>query len=250
MKDGEHLDIIWIIAGVVYVIYKLQKEEKMFNPKALLKAALFLGFAVLPQLVVTRIWGELAGAIVRLVTFSLPLLIMAIYAIGFSFIDTYTTNTTESVGFLLTKNKYTLDALKRKFQECECGYDNISEKALENLLNNPRSPLNRNDQPRIMVSQCYKWMCQEAEWEINRLKWNDLGERLGVSLDKIPLDKTTTIREAVYKQRVLAKYYILNKEGLIYREGLRYLEPKEYSTFFFDFIDEYTGKHSDETPPN
>ena len=87
-------------------------------------------------------------------------------------------------------------------------------------------------------------MCEQEIWEIDKLSREDLGKRLGVPLDEIPLDQSLTTGNASLKRTTLAKNYLLKKEGLRYQKFPQYLdESDEYYTIFNHFVDEYISEH-------
>lgn len=72
---------IWIFVGVFYIIYKLQREEKIFTAKGLLIALGFFAWAFLPWLICKYVFGDSVADIVCVISYGLPLFILAIYEI-------------------------------------------------------------------------------------------------------------------------------------------------------------------------
>lgn len=227
------MDFIWIIVGVVYVVYKLMKEE--FKPTW--KGFLTFCLVILPLFISNIIisaslrYNSVVGAVIGVI-FLIGWLIGLFVWSNFS---------KENLNTQIQQSSHNIKDIQRQFREC--GYNNISQKEFDNLVNNPFSPINGGSRSKVLISECYKWMCDQATWAIDKLSRIELGEKLGVPLDKIPLDKTLPIGEASLKRTTLAKNYILNKDGLRYRKFPKYLESSEYSTLFVNFVNDYISEH-------
>lgn len=134
------------------------------------------------------------------------------------------------------------------------GYSHIDRDVIEELIDDPSSPLNSGHYKRsVPLSVCYKWMCRERTWQIDKLQDEEVSNQLGVPLNIIPIDKKLTPGEAYLRRTLLARNYLLLKKGLKYqavtdtlqmRYRAKYLnESDEYYTFFNNFVDEYINKH-------
>lgn len=227
------MDFIWIIVGVVYVVYKLMTEEfkptwKGFLSLCLALFPLFIGNIIIS---VSLRYSSVIGTVIGV-------LVLIGWIIGLFVWSNYSKETPITQ---LYQPSHDISDIQKRF--LECGYNNISQKEFDNLVNNPFSPINGGSRPKVLISECYKWMCDQATWAIDKLSRIELSEKLGVPLDKIPLDKTLPIGEASLKRTTLAKNYILNKDGLRYRKFPKYLESSEYSTLFVNFVNDYISEH-------
>lgn len=136
---------------------------------------------------------------------------------------------------------------------CRTGYPHVDRDVIEELIDSPFSPLNNSYFKRVPFSVCYKWMCRERTWQIDKLQDEEVSNQLGVPLNIIPIDKKLTPGEAYLRRTLLARNYLLLKKGLKYqavtdtlqmRYRAKYLdESDEYYTFFNNFVDEYINKH-------
>ena len=146
-------------------------------------------------------------------------------------------------GFLYaaSHSKDTPETLKQKLSDC--GY-NVSDKAIELLFSSPLSPMRSQKKFTVTMMDCFNWLCDQYTWKIDKLSCEDISNRLGVPLDKIPLDSSLPLGEASLKRTTLAKDHLLRKEGLRYVNFKHYLnESDEYYTVFVNFVDEYISEH-------
>lgn len=247
------VDLLWIVFGIIYVISKLQKEEHIFTKENVRLLLILSAFIIIPQIIVGVVCDEESAEVVRpivtLVLIILPLLVLCIYGLSFSISGDY--NAKKANAELNVRAKQSVQDLRKVFEER--GFRNISTQMLEELLNNPISPLQTYGVAGTNLLTCYSWMCKQRTWEIDKLKDNELSCKIGVSLDAIPIDENLPIGEAHLRRTLLAKNYLLTKEGLRYQafaDGLqsrykaKYLnEDDEYYTTFNRFINEHTSEH-------
>ena len=228
----------WIIAGVVYVLYKLHKEEKIFTKESSLLIGLFVVWGVLPWVVANAIWGETIADLVQMIVFFIPMLCICIYMIV-SIIKTSPKTQKVKLGndVLTIQNNLAIEFRKNGYEVCQ--------EDIEFIVKHPRSPLYDNNKT---VSQCYLWLCEQKTWEINSLTKKQIEELLGVPLDVIPLDKSIPSDEALFKRTLAAKQYLLKRRGLSYREFggtafQHYLNDEEYLSNIDEFIKSYLSEH-------
>lgn len=247
------VDLLWIVFGVIYVIYKLQKEEHIFTKENIRLLLILSALIIVPQIIVGVVCDEDSAEVVRpivtLVLIILPLLALCIYGLSFSISGEYNAKQTDAE--LNSRAKQSVQELRKVFDER--GFPNISTRILEELLNNPISPLQTYGVAGVNLLTCYSWMCKQRTWEIDKLKDEELSCEIGIPLDTIPIDENLPDSEDYLRRTLLVKNYLLMKEGLRYQafaEGLqsrykaKYLnEDDEYYTIFNRFINEHTSEH-------
>lgn len=228
------MEILWIFAGIIYVVIRLFKDGDL---KFSLKN--FCGYILtIAPLVV----GGILISFSERNQFVVGMIIGALMWIGW-FIWLFVWSHSRSGD--KQKNiepKYTIQDLRQKFNNE--GYNGISQQVFENLLNNMASPLNASHANTVTIKGCYNWMCEQNTWEIDKLSRDDIGIRLGVPLDEIPMDKSLQLGDASLKRTTLAKDYLLRKDGLRYLGYKQYLnESDEYFNTFNRFVDSYLSEH-------
>lgn len=228
------MELLWIFAGIGYVVFRLFKDGEMhFSWKnaggyILTIMPLVLGGVILS---VSERNNSVAGVVIG-----------AILWIGWFIGLLVWTHAKPKKEQAPPKPKYTVQELRQEFQKY--GYSGISQRVFENLLNNVTSPLNAVYTATVTIKGCYSWMCEQEAWEIDKLSREQLEERLGVPLDEIPLDPSMPAGNASLKRTTLTKNYLLKKEGLRYQRFPQYLdESDEYYTVFNHFVDEYFSEH-------
>lgn len=238
------VDLLWIVFGIGYIVYKLQKEEHIFTKNNIILILIILAFIIVPQIIVNLVCDEdniqNIRPIVILVTTILPLLVLCVYGLSFSISSEYSSKK-ESLE-INARARQSVQELRKIFEEHR--YNNISTQILEELLKNPTSPLKTYGVAGINLQICYSWMCDKGTWEIDKLSRDDIGMKLGVPLDMIPLDKSMKLGEASLKRTTLAKNRLLVQQGLLYRNFTQYLDKSdEYYNIFNHFVDEYISEH-------
>lgn len=233
----------WIIAGVVYVLYKLHKEEKIFTKTALILLGVVFVWILVTGLIPYYIWGETVATIVSAITFGLPMLCIAICGIVFS-IPKEPKAKTINLG---SEPQIIAENLKKEFQNN--GY-NIKDEHIRYIIQHPISPIKHQN---ATVKWCYDWLCEQKTIEIDRLSREQLEALLGVSLKDMPLDKSLPTGEASLKRTLTAKQYILKKDGLLYRTlgggtytsslYSLYLNDEKYYLDFKKNIEDRFGEH-------
>lgn len=137
-----------------------------------------------------------------------------------------------------------IDVQKQRF--IESGFGNINNKHLNDLITSPVSPLNVGNNKVVDLSACYKWMCEKASWDLDKIEHEKVFEMIGVSYSEIPLDESLPRDRALLKRIALAKNYILKKEGLRYRSVTgRFSLDDEYSNRAYQYIEEHRNNQED-----
>ena len=124
----------WIIAGVVYVLYKLHKEEKIFTKTALILLGVVFVWILVTGLIPYYIWGETVATIVSDITFGLPMLCIAICGIVFN-IPKEPRAKTINLG---SEPQIIAENLKKEFQNN--GY-NVKDEYIRYIIQHPMSPI-------------------------------------------------------------------------------------------------------------
>lgn len=233
----------WIIAGVVYVLYKLHEEEKIFNKTTLILLGVVFAWALVPWIITYYIWGNTVATIVSAVTFGLPMLCIAICGIIFNIPKNSRKARTINLGYEPSSIVVNLqDEFKKN------GYS-ISREDVEYIVRHPATPLNYEG---ATIQKCYIWLCKEKTWELNKLSKAQIENIVCVPIESIPLDPNLPPVDAKLKRMVMVKNYILKNNGLSYRalsdtDNLRihntYLVEDMYTTVFDEFIKNYLSEH-------
>ena len=228
------LELLWIVAGVAYIVFKLIREEFGFSWSKLWQYTL----TVLPIII-----GGIAISVSIKHDFYFGVFFGVVFVIAGIFIALMYSASCDNRA--AHKNKLqTIDGadVQRKFQNN--GYPSIDIEMINNLINDPYSPLNHSNVSNIPYGTCYRWMCDKGTWEIDKLSREDIGNKLGVPLDEIPLDQTMKLGDASLKRTTLAKNRLLSNQGLLYRKFPHYLDKSdEYYIIFNHFVDEYISEH-------
>jgi len=246
------VELLWIVIGIVYIIYKLQNEDHIFSKETIIPLLLIFSFIVIPQLIVEVLCDEdnieFAKSIATLIT-CLPFLGVLIYGINFTLSSKHnkSNDLSKSVGKSHSEKRTEL------IDEFEQHGYHIADDLISRLLSDPLSPINHGNHKEISLFECYNWLCKERTWEIEKLKGDELSTELGVPLEVIPVRKDLPIGEAYLCRSLLAKNYILMKDGLKYRAysdtlQMRYSssylnKENEYYKTFNNFVDNYISEH-------
>lgn len=75
------MNFVWIVIGVVYVIYKLQQEEKIFSAKSAAIVCAVIAWIFVPWIICMLLFDNKVADIVSAVTFGFPMFGLSIYAI-------------------------------------------------------------------------------------------------------------------------------------------------------------------------
>lgn len=223
------LEILWIVVGFLYILYKGLREGE-YTPLAILIVVAIL--VALAQLDIS------AGGIVAI----LLVLCVVIFVVVSLLLDS--SNDSENSN----------DLVKSKKRLKKHNYYNIKDEDINYIINSPSSPFKTGGS----FFECYDWLCKEKTYKINSLSEENLIQQLGVPLYKLPIDTDIPVEDALQKREILAKNYILKKDGLQYRERHKayilekdgkcyktsrtpsYIhEETEYVKMFYKFLDTY-----------
>lgn len=208
------LEILWIVVGFLYILYKGLREGE-YTPLAILIVVAIL--VALAQLDIS------AGGIVAI----LLVLCVVIFFI--------TQNLVEDVHKFAS---LTPKELKEEFEKK--GY-HLVDKDIKEIFKNPDNPLKSGG----TIDECYKWYCEYKTTELGYLHFEQLDKVLGVPFNELPLDESLPSGQAVLKAEKLAINYILQKRGLRYIGFLGKPPPSylydgsDYTRKFYKFLDTY-----------
>lgn len=238
------VDLLWIVLGTSYVIYKLHKEEKVFTKERVCVLLSIAAFLFIPQILVSLICDEdslrLARPIVALVVTILPMLGLCIYGLFSSVSSEYQSKKEKDFN---TRAMHSTQELRKVFESH--GFYNIPTQTLEALRNDPLSPIKTYGVTGSTWNICYQWMCEYESTKINELSHNMLSEKLGVPIDIIPLDPTLPEDKAMWRRISLVKDKILRQCGLHYVGIGKYFEKDEYCQQFNVFVDAHRKQDGD-----
>ena len=208
------LEILWIVVGFLYILYKGLREGE-YTPLAILIVVAIL--VALAQLDIS------AGGIVAI----LLVLCVVIFFV--------TQNLVEDVHKFAS---LTPKELKEEFEKK--GY-HLVDKDIKEISKNPDNPLKSGG----TIDECYKWYCEYKTTELGYLHFEQLDKVLGVPFNELPLDESLPSGQAVLKAEKLAINYILQKRGLRYIGFLGKPPPSylydgsDYTRKFYKFLDTY-----------
>ena len=198
--------IIWIVVGVVYVVYNPIKENPGVVP-------ILLKFVVFPMsllcgsyLLIEYIFVDIIGGIESLF---LAIIIVLTPLVAVGILVWHMINKTDERNAERHKNLKT--DLPKRFRQL--GY-NVSGKTVNRLIDDYSSPIYNSKKTEVLIRDCYRWLCINRESELYRLSKEQLGKELGVPIEDIPLNPNKTLGSAVLQRKALAMKYILQREGL------------------------------------
>lgn len=237
------VDLLWIIIGIIYVVYELQKEEHVFTKERVLMVAIIFVFPIVPQIIVNLVCDddniETARAIAALVS-TIPVLVLCVYGLIFSI--------GSEISMEDEKNQtnqnamQSIDSLRRAFEQR--GYYKLSDEMLDKLLHDQYSPIKTYGIYGVGILFCYDWLCELGTCKVDKLTREELGVQLGVKLSDIPLDSSLPRGKALLKRTTLAKNRVLANEGLRYRKFQNFIDVQDnYYEVFNSFVDKYIRKH-------
>lgn len=246
------VSVLWVVIGIIYLIYKGFKEEPKATSSAITAILVMATILAIPGLIISFISNEtdtfgIVPSILIVIGLFVLVIIAIVYMVKYFDRKNAEQQSPQVIQKVMDDRKKDITASFRRG-----GYPHIDNQAIEELLTCPHSPLNYGNK-EVPLSVCYKWMCRQRTWEIDKLKDEELSKELGVPLDIIPIDESLPVGEAYLRRTLLAKNYLLMKKGLKYQalaDGLqlryreKYLnEADEYYTIFNHFVDEYISEH-------
>lgn len=208
------MDFIWIIIGIIYIVYKFAKEDKNYAP---LSGIVF--FFIISLVTAGLLEIGVPSILIALLYLLSPVIITAI---AFLFYKPH-------------KKEIHHDEEIRTLQEQfrQFGHP-VKRELLETLYENHFSPLYHKVPT---VYSCYEWLCKQQTNKFIVLSTEELCAYIGISLTKIPLNKERSLDEAYLQRKLTLLEYILNQQGLQYHDisndytiqmRRKYLSSSEY----------------------
>lgn len=205
--------IIWVVIGIVYIIYQGIKEKPRTTIAIFKIIGLFICLFVLPAILVNLVieMGGFTSWILSVLVALIPFVSLAVGAI-------YIINKIDDVN----AKRFSPDGIEKKCAETtqlfkQSGYF-VSASMVNRLVLDYTSPLYNSEKIKVSMHECYKWLCVNREMELEYKTDDELGKIIGVALDTIPLNDSKDLGAAVLQRRVLAIKYILERDGLTITE--------------------------------
>lgn len=233
------MEALWIIVGIVYIIYMLVKEKEIS-----LKT---IGYGVIVIVLMFFCgWLYHIAEISRNIFLQICSILLCLLPIAAIFILSFIHSKKGSTTTQFVKGNIEQDFIKN-------GY-HIKSEDIELLYQDPTSPLNHG---KTSVLLCYNWICKQRSQQLENLSEEELSNNLGISINLLPLEHDIPTGEAVLKRRLICVRHILKARGLNYRafsDSLndRYwnliLSNKDYLQCVEDYIKNYSDEHNSQTP--
>lgn len=225
------VSILWIVIGVIYIIYRLMRDGEISRALSILLLPLFLIIA--SHLIDSGFSKFLLAIICLLSPVWVGLILFMLYR---------------------NKNEYSeKEALKILDLFHQHGYKEVllEDIALFFTESPPRivkSPY--YDTKQKSISDMWDWLCKEKTYELINKEELELSQILGLEISDIPINPQLQIKEAYLQRKCKVVNYILTKRGLVYRKHFGgELEYKlinsstEYNHVFDNYIKNYNSEH-------
>lgn len=206
---GILVGLIWVVIGIVYIIYQGFKEKPRTTIAVFKIIGLFICLFILPAILVNLVieMGGFTSWILSVLVALIPFVSLAVGAI----------HIINKIDDANTK-RFSPDGIEKKCAEMtqlfkQNGYF-VSASMVNRLVLDYASPLYKSEKIKVPIHECYKWLCVNRELELERKSDDELGEILGVVFESIPLNDSKELGAAVLQRRALAIKYILERDGL------------------------------------
>lgn len=198
------MELLWIVAGVIYIIYKGFKEETAKTVFLFKIIGAFVGLFIIPFLVIDEIVstapiGDSFADFLKLIPF-----ITLIGGIVYRVKKEDRANSEEGIQKLKEELKQSFDRAGQP----------ISDSMIDMLVSDISSPIHDMNKLKVSVRDCYRWLCLQRSIELNNMDDDALSKVLGVRIKDIPLDGGRVSEWAIRRRKTLAVQYILEKDGL------------------------------------
>jgi len=227
------VSILWIIVGLLYVVYRLFRDGDEQSLSIALTIVLFpvflflLAYAWKFMLIILCVFGSTALIVYRRRKKN-----------GYY-------NPEEIQKRASDSRSKRIDKWYKFMSE---HYPNIRKDDIVLLLDDPCSPLN-NSTNKLQAGYLYMWICEYRTQELSKLSDEELKKYIGdVPINEIPIDENISIYRAQEKRRILIIDKILKEQyGLKYVGFLKKPNPysinDDYAKCVYDFIDGYKDKY-------
>ena len=161
---------VWVLIGIVYIIYKLHKEEHVFTKDLILPGIIFVAVNVfLVFLDSAASDGDETAAIVGIVSMILILLaifVFVVYAICSSIEDKASQPKPDQDGFI------------------SCGYPKVDQECIDEL--NEKRARHKDCISLQSMDGCYRNMCRDEIIRLQYVSEFDIQKQIGVPLLLLP----------------------------------------------------------------
>lgn len=235
---GILVGIIWVVIGIVYIIYQGIKEKPRTTIAIFKIIGLFICLFVLPAILVNLVieMGGFTSWILSVLVALIPFVSLAVGAI-------YIINKIDNVNV----KRYSPEGVEKKCAEIALLFRQsghfVSTSMVERLVSDYSSPLYKSEQIKVPIHECYKWLCVNREMELEYKTDDELGKIIGVALDTIPLNDSKDLGAAVLQRRALAIQYIMEQDGLCITNFAASKSWMHDSTGYRKKFDEYIIQH-------
>ncbi len=227
------VSILWIVIGIVYVIYRSFKEKT--KSTILFFKIMFPAIILLTIAVMLYSWGykDIAKGIVPIC-----------FLVGFPIfiVWLYSGDNPEKI------SRKRMDSIDKWTVFMKEGYPKIRREDIELLVDHPKSPLN-GEKTHVQRYELFQWISSYRTAEIFGLSDKRLGEVFGIPIEDIPLDTNLDMYSAKQTRRFLVASNILERYGLIYWEYNMNIHNRnvvindDYANNFNNFIKQYNSEH-------
>lgn len=227
------VSILWIVAGVIYLIYQAFKDY----PRTSFAFVKYLVLPVVGILCISFLLDKIGCPWADMIP-STSFLVGIIYLFWWS----HTPDNPEKIA----------EQKQEQFEKWkifirENGYPRIRDEDIQLLINDSRSPLN-GERLRVTSKELYEWLCKVRTDELERLSDDKLSKLIGdIPISELPIDETLSPYKAKEKLRNLIIIKILKEQygGLMYirwsNARVIYPETDEYVSKVYSFIRDYNN---------
>lgn len=228
------VNILWVVVGVIYVIYRLLKDgdsEGIGIALAIMLLPIF--FIIVSHLPDSSFFMFVFGIIC---IFS-PILVIFILIMLYSH----------------HKDSHLEEASKILTLFHQYGYKDVLLEDMELFFTKSPPRLVKSpyyDEKKKSIYDMWDWLCKEKTYELVNKENYELSQIIGLDIEDIPLNSELQIKEAYLQRKCKVVDYILSQRGLVYRRHfggeLEYNLINafvEYNHVFDNYIRNYNSEH-------
>ena len=231
------VNIIWIVVGIIYIIYRLIKDGEISRAFSILMLPLFF-------ILISRLPDSLFSKFMLAVICITSPIWVGLILFGF-----YRNKDSDS-------EKDALNILESMHQY---GYKNVLLEDVELFFTESPPRLVKSpyyDTDKRNLDEMWDWLCKEKTYELINKEDCELSQIIGINIENIPLNPKLQIKEAYFQRKCKVVDRILTNRGLVYRKhfgGDREYNlinsSSEYNLLFDNYIRNYNSEHNKpETP--
>lgn len=225
------VSILWIVIGIIYIVYRLMKDGEISRALSILLLPLFL---VIASCLIDSGFSKFALAIICL---SSPVWIGLILFMIYRRNDVYSEKEALKILDLFHQNGYRdiiLEDIALFFTESP-----------PRIVKSPYYDSNKKN-----IHDMWDWLCKEKTYELINMDDYELTQIIGLDISDIPLNHKLQLKEAYLQRKCKVVDYILTKRGLVYRKHfggeIEYdliNSSIEYNHVFDNYIKNYNSEH-------